>query len=258
MSIHEGKWAPGTPCWVDLAAPDRDAASAFYAKVLGWEVADTGEEFGGYLIATRKGQPAAGIGQSDGSFPSVWTVYVASDDVDAAASAVTDHGGSLFLEPGDVGPLGRMCIAADPAGAVFGVWQAGQHNGIGIANEPGALTWEDVRSTDAQAAKDFYAAVFGLQVTPMDGGPDDSYATFNLPGGEALGGIGGMMGAPEGTPSHWLAYFGVAETAAAVAAAEQGGGAVVAPPFDTPYGPMAVLADPGGAVFAVVQMPDSP
>jgi predicted enzyme related to lactoylglutathione lyase len=63
-------------------------------------------------------------------------------DADETAAAVAEHGGAILLTPGDVGPLGRMAIATDPTGAVFGVWQAGMHI-AGLVNEPCGLTWED-------------------------------------------------------------------------------------------------------------------
>ena len=94
-----------------------------------------------------------------------------------------------------------MAIAADPSGAVFGIWQAGQMIGSSLVNEPGGLTWEDLRSTDPAAAQDFYRALFGYRLDPVEmAGPD--YGTFALPGEQApLGGMGPMMGSPEGTPS---------------------------------------------------------
>ena len=82
-------------------------------------------------------------------------------------------------------------------------------------------------------------------------GPD--YATFSLPDEpHVLGGTGGLMGLPEGTPSHWLVYFQVADTDAAAAAAERAGGTVVAPAVDTPFGRLACLADPDGATSMVM------
>jgi predicted enzyme related to lactoylglutathione lyase len=262
MSIRSTPWPAGVPCWADLTVPDVAAARAFYGPVLGWRFAYSGEEYGGYVIAQVGDAAAAGIGplQQDGA-PAAWTLYLASDDVDATAAAVTAAGGALLLPPGDVGPMGRLAIAADPAGAVFGIWQHGVHIGAGVVNEPGGLSWEDLRSTDPASAQAFYAGVFGWEFRALEAaGPD--YATFSAPGDDApMGGLGGMMGAPEGTPSHWLVYFGVADADAAAAAAEANGGSVLAPPFDTPFGRMGVLRDPAGAAFWIAQtdqasMPD--
>lgn len=254
MSIRTSRWPAGVPCWADLTVPDVAVARRFYSAVLGWVFQDTGDEYGGYVIGQVHGTAAAGIGPlPQEGMPSAWTVYLASDDVEKTAAAVAEHGGTVLLAPGDVGPLGRMFIAADPSGAVFGVWQAGTHIGAGVVNEPGGMTWEDLRSTDPARAQAFYTALFGYRLDPLEAaGPD--YGMFALPGEDApLGGMGGMMGAPEGTPSHWLVYFAVADADAAVAAAQEHGGASLAPAFDTPFGRMAPLTDPAGAVFWVAQ-----
>jgi predicted enzyme related to lactoylglutathione lyase len=238
------------------------AATAFYSAVLGWSFSEPDDEFGGYVIGSVKGAAAAGVGshqQAGGD--AAWTLYFASDDADATARAVQEAGGAVLLQPGDVGSLGRMFIGADPAGATFGVWQAGVHIGAGIVNEPGGLSWEDLRSTDPDAARRFYQAVFGFVAEPLEmAGPD--YTIFSSRAGEApLGGMGGMFGAPEGTPSHWLVYFGVPDVTAAVQAARTSGGTVLSERLDTPFGPMAALRDPAGAVFwisepAATQQPD--
>jgi predicted enzyme related to lactoylglutathione lyase len=258
MSTRTSPWPAGVPCWVDLAVPDPDAVQAFYERVLGWTFEGTGEEYGGYRIATVRGQAVAGLGPSPDGAPSAWTLHLATEDADKTAAEVTAAGGTVLLPPGDVGPLGRMSIAADPSGAAFGIWQAGTHIGAGLVNEPGGLTWEDLRSTGAAAAQDFYRTVFGYRfdAVPMAG---EEYRTFALPDEEfPLGGMGPMMGSPEGTPSHWLVYFGTAGTDVAVAAATATGGAVVVPAFDSPFGRLAVLADPAGASFAVIETAGSP
>jgi|tagenome__1003787_1003787.scaffolds.fasta_scaffold20522826_1 predicted enzyme related to lactoylglutathione lyase len=262
MSLRTSPWPAGTPCWADLAVPDVPAATAFYSAVLGWAFSEPDESFGGYVIGSVEGAAAAGIGpQQQPGMPAAWTLYFAGDDADATARAVKEAGGEVLLQPGDVGPLGRMFIGADPSGAAFGVWQAGTHIGAGIVNEPGGLSWEDLRSSDPDAARAFYTAVFGFVAEPLEmAGPD--YTTFSSAAGEApLGGMGGMFGAPERTPSHWLVYFGVTDVTSAVQAARSSGGAVLAERFETPFGPMAALRDPAGAVFwitepAATQQPD--
>jgi predicted enzyme related to lactoylglutathione lyase len=259
MSTRTSPWPAGVPCWTDLTVPDVDAASAFYARVLGWELTDSGEEYGGYRIATVRGSAVAGIGPQTGDgAPAAWTLYLASDDVDATAAAVTAHGGTLLFPPGDVGPMGRMCIAGDPSGAAFGIWQAGQHIGAGLVNEPGGLYWEDLRSTDPDAAREFYRGLFGYRFDPIPMAGAD-YTTFTHPDEQApLGGMGGMMGSPEGTPSHWLVYFGVESTDAAVESAQAAGGSLLMPPVDSPYGRLAALADPAGASFCVGETAGNP
>lgn len=256
MPIRTAPWPAGVPCWVDLTVSDVPAAQAFYSAVLGWSFADTAEEYGGYVIGAVDGAAAGGIGPTpQPGVPSAWTLYLASPDAEATAAAITDRGGTMLLPPGDVGPLGRLCVAADPTGAVFGVWQAGSHLGAELHSEAGGLTWEDLRSPDPDAARAFYTGVFGYETQALEmAGPD--YTTFTLAGagGQApLGGIGGMFGAPAGTPAHWLVYFGTADLDAALAAADAGGGRRPAPPHDSPFGRMGSVADPFGAVFMLVE-----
>jgi predicted enzyme related to lactoylglutathione lyase len=255
MPIRTDPWPAGTPCWVDLSVPDLTAAKEFYGAVFGWTFLDSGAEFGNYQICQVDGRAAAAIGpcQAEGQ-PTAWTVYLASDDADGTAKLIADNGGTVLAEPFDIPGNGRMCIAQDPLGATFGVWQAAGTHGVEIYMEPGSLVWTDARLPDPDTGRTFYAAVFGYRYEPIEGAPPD-YTSIHFDGardGEPVGGIGGMMGAPEGTPPHWLAYFMVPDADVATASARAAGGTILAEPFDTPYGRMAGITDPHGASFVVV------
>lgn len=150
----------------------------------------------------------------------------------------------------DVGELGRMLVAADPQGAVFGVWQSREFPGAQIVNEPGALVWNQLSTPDPEAAGAFYRAALGLEAAPIPEMPE--FTGFNVKG-RTIGGVQGMENLPEGVPPHWLVNFAVDDTDSTVAALVRAGGSVMAPPFDMEkVGRMAVVQDPQGAVFAVV------
>jgi len=255
MPTRTDSWPAGTPCWVDISVPDLDAAREFYGQALGWSFLDSGEEFGHYTICQVDGSAAAAIApqQYEGQ-PVAWTVYLASDDVDGTAKLIKDNGGTVVVEPMDIPGSGRMCIAQDPQGAAFGVWQSAGMHGAQVYMEPGSLVWTDVRTPDPDAGRTFYTAVFGYRYEPIEGGPPE-YTTIHFDAardGEPVGGIGGMMGAPEDTPPHWLAYFLVPDADVAAASASASGGIVLSEPFDTPYGRMAPITDPDGATFLVI------
>lgn len=253
MSTRTTPWKPGTPCYADLGAPDVAAAGRFYGAVLGWEVPEPDEQFGGYVVAHVGGAATAGIVPLADGARSAWTLYFATDDADATAAAVTAHGGTLVRPPLSVMDLGRMAVATDPTGATFGLWQAGTFVGTQVVGEPGGLAWEDLRSTDPAAAQAFYGALFGYGFSPVEMAGAD-YATFGPDGDPApYGGMGGLMGGDG--PSHWLVYFAVASADDACAAAAAHGGSVQAPPFDTPFGRMAAVVDPHGAAFWVHEAP---
>ena len=219
---ERSEYAPGTPSWVDVSVPDPEAAGDFYSAIFGWDIGEPGdpEETGGYRMASLGDKNVAGISpiMGEGQPPS-WTTYVTTDDADATAEKVTDAGGTVFAEPFDVMDAGRMAVFADPTGAVFAVWQPKLHPGAQLVNEPGTLGWNELNTRDPDAAKDFYAAVFGWrgEKFEMEGeGPD--YVVWRLDGEE--NGVGGMLDmrgqVPDEIPAHWMVYFNVDDTDATV------------------------------------------
>lgn len=252
MGIRTSRWPAGIPCWADVSVPDVATARGFYEAVLGWQIEDPGAEYGGYVIAHVDGGAVAGIGPQQPGAPTAWTLYFASDDAAATEAAVAGQGGTVVLPTGDVGDLGRLCIALDPTGAAFGVWEAGTHVGAGTVNRPGAMTWEDLRSPDPERARSFYRSVFGFRIDPLPSAGRD-YATFAMPDEVApLGGMGSMVDA-QGAP-HWLVYFGVTDAHVAADAAERAGGTVVGRDDESQYGRQAEIVDPFGARFRVLEV----
>jgi predicted enzyme related to lactoylglutathione lyase len=242
----------GTPCWFDLMTPDPAAAADFYAAVFGWTSEDTGEEMGHYRMARIQGHAVAGIGQlpPDGGFPPSWTIYFAADDADTETAAAAAAGATVLVPPTDVGPEGRMSVIADPTGAVLGLWQPRDHKGAGLTDEPGCMTWCEVNTRDSAKAQAFYEGMFGLTGAPMAGMP---YVTLSRPDRPVCGIL--QMDAQWGElPPHWMPYFAVADAAAAGAAVAGAGGQLMHGPFDTPFGKVAVCADPAGAWFSIIQL----
>jgi uncharacterized protein len=244
MSERNG-YAHGVPCWVDMWVADPDPAAAFYTELLGWDAAR-----GEYTIFQRRGRDAAGLGAGD-ELPPAWTTYVWVDDADATAEAARAAGGQLVREPFDSLDGGRIAIVADPAGAVFGVWQVGEHRGAAVVNEPGAWAMSALSTPDPEGANAFYGAVFGWETEAF--GPATLYRLPGYFGGEptqpvARDVIAVMM---PGEHAAWMPDFWVPDADAAAETAARLGGTVIAPPADTGVGRTGVLADPAGAVFTV-------
>jgi predicted enzyme related to lactoylglutathione lyase len=155
----------------------------------------------------------------------------------------------------EIGPLGSMAIALDPQGNAFGLWQSGTHTGVRAYNEAGTLGWNEAAVDDPDAARRFYAAVFDYT---FDEVPDaGGYAVFRTRGLDRppdyfMGGLGGIQ---PGNPKGWLACFTVQDTDDTVARVERAGGKVVLAPVDSPYGRFAIVEDPWGAPFEVIQAP---
>ncbi|MEV6977650.1 VOC family protein [Kitasatospora sp. NPDC093806] len=261
MPAVTAPYKPGTPCWVDLMASDQQAALDFYRDLFGWQGEVGPPEFGGYSVCALNGKPVAGImarSAPEGQpLPPVgWTTYLATDDADATERAIAAAGGTILFPAMTVGDTGRMLVAADPTGAVFGAWQKLEFIGAGIVNEPGALVWNELNTTDTDAAGRFYQQALGLRPATIQG--MEGFYSLNV-GDHTVGGMQPVAGylAP-GTPAHWMTYFSVDDTDSTVDALVKAGGSVIQPPFDMQAGRMAVVRDPQGAVFALTSTPDSP
>lgn len=251
MTFRDSPWPDGTPCWADFMSPDPARAKAFYGSLFGWEFDEAGPEYGNYLTARLDGRAVAGLGglpPGQEGMPALWTTHLAVSEMDDKIADLGAAGGQVVLPPMQVGDQGTMAVAADPTGAVFGLWQAGAHIGAEVANVPGALTWNQCMTVDVPAAKAFYANVFGYTFDDLSG-PDFSYFTLAVNGAV----VGGLGGPPfDGGPSHWDCVFAVADADASVARLTNAGGVVLSPAADTPYGRMAAVADDQGAAFQLV------
>ncbi len=254
MLFRDEPWPDGTPSWVDLMVPDREKAVRFYSSLFGWNVEVGDAEFGYYGMAGLGGRPVAGIGQTpedQAEMPATWTTYLSVSDVDKTVSAIGEAGGQIVSPAMDVMTAGRMAIAADPGGAVFGLWQPGEHIGTQVTAAPGVVAWNECLSRDYSAAKAFYESVFGYGFDDMSN-EDFTYAVLTVDG-RPVGGLGAMPeDVPAEVPSYWSTYFSVADADETAAKATELGGAAAGEPFDTPFGRQVRITDDQGAPFMVI------
>jgi predicted enzyme related to lactoylglutathione lyase len=215
-----------------------------------------GEEAGHYTMFRYNGKMvAATTPPMNPGTPSVWSTYIATSNAEETAKKVADAGGQVMVAPFQVMDAGSMGVFVDPTGAVFCVWQPGNHKGAELVNQPVSFSWNELATRDMDKAKTFYDKVFGWtpKGNPMPDGTE--YVEFQI-GGRSIAG-GRTMGAmdPAQVPPHWLVYFTVNNTDETIKKTQELGGKVLAPAMDIPQGRMAVLSDPWGAAFAVIQMP---
>jgi uncharacterized protein len=277
--LERDGYPAGVPCWVDAREPDPEAAVAFYGDLFGWGFQDWTPPGSPqrYFIAQLRGRDVAGIGSQPEGVPSVpaWNTYIWVESADATAAQAKEAGGSVLMEPFDVGDAGRMSVLSDPSGAAFCVWQAKEHKGAQLVNEPGTWNFSELNTRDVEGAKAFYGALFGWEASSLDTEGGD-FAFWRVPGyGDFLEqrdpDVRGRMadvGAPEGfedavawlvpmtsdqfpddTPPHWSITFAVDDADAIADRAAKLGGRVLVPPMDAPWVRMAVLSDPQGAAF---------
>ena len=251
----------GRPCWYELTTGRGDLAAAedFYARVMGWQVRDSGMEGFTYHLARSDGDMVAGLMEMPpdvAQMPPMWMIYFAVTDADRAAADIEAAGGRIHREPADIPGTGRFAIAADPQGAGFGILQPlpmedGSEGGNAFdQSKAGHGNWNELMSTDPEAGFAFYSALLGwAKSTPVDMGEMGIYQLFSHAGAD----IGGMMGLGNAPVPVWLPYFGVGGVTEAIARIEAGGGTVLHGPQEVPGGAfIAIARDPQGAHFAVV------
>ena len=252
---------------------------SFYSGLFGWEFEDRmpADSPGRYFVARLRGRDVAAVGSQPEAMPPTpaWNMYVWVDSADDATAKTKEAGGTALMEPFDIGPAGRMAALADPEGATFCVWEAGEHRGAQIVNEHATWNFNELNSRDPGGAQTFYRAVFGWEAETMDSGGGE-FTMWRVPGyGDFLEQRDPELrerqatdGAPPGfedtvawlvpmtsdqfpddAPAHWSITFAVDDADAIADRAAKLGGKVVVAPFDAPWVRMAVLSDPQGAKF---------
>lgn len=252
-------YAAGVPSWVDVAVPDLDQGKAFYGGLFEWSFETSPQEFGSYTMCEMGGRQVAGMMPIDPEVPqpSMWNVYLASDDVDATAEAATAAGGTIVAGPRDVSDFGRMLFVTDPTGASIGFWQAGRHRGAQLIDAVGAACWHELVTREPLIADSFYKALFSYKVEDLGEGEQHEAAVYKVDGTAAAGRMRMSNEWPRDMASHWMTYFGVADTDESAQRARDLGGDIPYGPVDSPYGRFASCTDPFGAHFSIIT-PSSP
>ena len=240
----------GTPTWIDLGVPDLERAMAFYGALFGWEFDVGPEEYGRYTACLLDGRRVAALAPNPDLSATEfwWQVYLAADDLEAAAARVEGAGGEVVGGPFEIPDQGRGALLRDPVGAQFGLWEGRGHVGCEVVNEPGALVRNDLVTPTPGPAREFYAAVFGFTLDGNDDMPDADFTFLRRPDGHEVGGI---LRDPEAPRSLWNTTFEVADTDELVRRADAAGGKG-AEPTDIVYGRIAAVTDPFGVEFSVI------
>lgn len=243
---------PGQFIWYELLTSDLDPALAFYDRVIGWAAQGSGLPGVDYRILSMQGVGVGGAMQAPAGLAPTWLGYVGTADVDAAVAAVIAAGGSVHRAAMDLPGVGRVALLQDAQGAMFYVMRplAEGESLAFAAGRPGHGGWNELNTSDWEAAFGLYAPLFGWEKsTPMDMGPMGTYQIFAAGGAE----IGAMFNSPDTPRPHWLFYFNVEDIDAARARLEAAGGTTQMGPHPVP-GDLWILQarDPQGASFAVV------
>jgi uncharacterized protein len=249
------RYEPGTFCWVGLATSDPPGATAFYKSLFGWQVEDLAAgEAGTFTVLRHVGRDVGILYRQQpearaAGAPPHWTSYISVEDADLTAARAGELGGAaVFREPFDVLDAGRVAAIRDPTGAIVSLWQPRSRIGATLVNDVGALSWNELATTDVGRAKSFFAELLGWTYETDHSG----YTTIKN-AGRLNGGMREQSKQERGIPPNWLPYFTVESADEAARKAEQAGGRRVLPTTEGSTGRFTVLGDPQGAAFAVYE-----
>jgi uncharacterized protein len=254
--------------WYELLTKDADAAGDFYGKVVGWTStsSDMPDMDYRFFSSSDGSDPKDGVGgymaitpemAEHGARPA-WVGYIKVDDVDASAASITAAGGSVLMPAMDVPGVGRMAMITDPQGAPFYVMRGASddtsHSFAATAPTVGHCAWNELATSDPEAAIGFYQKQFGWTAAgEMDMGEMGAYHFLQASDQRFM--IGAVYTKIEADPmSHWLFYLRVADLDAAMAAVKANGGQIYMEPVALPEGPdfSLIAYDPDGAAFGLV------
>lgn len=249
----------GQFCWLELTAQDWQVAKTFYCDLFGWRAND--EDIGDGMYYTKMTVDDKVVAamfqrmpeQEANGVMTNWLTYIAVDDVDATLAIAEPLGATVIAGPHNVMDAGRMAILQEPNGAVFAIWQANQHAGIELRDCEGTLCWSELATLNREESKSFYHQILGWEFDDKD--------MMGLTYTELKAGChqeGGMMEMTEewgDTPPHWMNYFAVDDCEAMANKAQELGAMVCVPPTDIPdVGRFAVINDPQGATFSIIEI----
>lgn len=250
---------PGMPYWIDLTTSDIAKSSYFYENVLGWEI---NEVNAGYRMARVQGLPVAGFIEQpeETTIPDTWITYFLSYNLDEVTAKVVELGGRILAEPTEVF-LGRMALAVDTAGALFGLIEPGSEESFVAAGEPGTPVWHELTTvTRYPEAVDFYGELFNWMTSELssDEGEGGFRYTTALVDGAAFAGVYDAKGQfPPQVPSFWQTYLGVLSVDGAVEKAREFGGDVIREPWESEFGRMALISDSTGATLTICDVDEA-
>jgi predicted enzyme related to lactoylglutathione lyase len=244
--------------WHELLTTDTKAAIAFYSEVIGWKTERFGESQGPepYTMWVGSQGPLGGVmtlpaeAQRMGA-PPHWMGHVEVDNVDATVQKVKAKGGRVHVPPTDIPTVGRFSVIADPQGASLSVFSPNQPMQAHDTSKPGEISWNELITSDSNAAFAFYSELFGWKVLEdMDMGPAGKYRIYGQ-GDQRYGGM--MTKTPDmQIPPSWVHYINVDDLDAAIARATSKGAKKLMGPVDVPGGTrVAQLFDPQSALFAL-------
>lgn len=242
---------PGKFVWFEIMTQEPEKAKAFYSEVIGWKPETVPMPAGDYTMFGTRKRPVAGIFESPKGMPAHWTSYLSVDDVDRAVTEAKAAGGAAIAEAIDIPEVGRMQRIADPTGGQYNVFAGSQEDPADEPSWTGCFHWNELWTSDPEAAVKFYETVHGYSTDAMDMPNIGKYHSFSI-GGQPRAGV--MKSPVPNAPATWVPYIAVNDLDAAIERATKLDGKAQGPVVNVEnVGRFGVVQDPEGAVFGMIK-----
>ena len=249
----------GKVIFAELLTPDLAASERFYAAMFGWSFRDSKAAGLDYAQAYLDGRPVAGMLHrplpTDPPRQPAWLTYLAAPDVDAVEKTARQQGARILFGPRTLPDRGREAVLADPQGAVFAILSSSGGDPPDTLAEPGEWIWSSLITRDPDTDAAFYQALFDYEVFELPSSDGAQHLLLSSDNYARASANSFPADTPGGHP-HWLNFIRVDDTVTMTAkAVDLGGRVLVEPRLDRHGGKVAVVADPLGAPFGVLEWP---
>jgi len=259
MAIRTG-YQEGQFCWIDLWARDMAEARRFYRELFGWESQEVEGNGGpGYAEFSLEGKRVAGVEQMSEAMlsrdlPSMWHNFINVEDLEATCDQAAELGGKVTMPPA-APRASRLAFVEDPTGAQVGLWQKESHFGAELTQDFHCCCWNELLTRDIDRAREFYGRLLGWEFSEYTSSDAKYYVVSQH--GEETSGLLQMDERWGDMPPRWMVYFAVQSVDLSVDYVRQLGGFVQIHPYDIPEGRFAMVADPHGGSFDMVEMSEA-
>jgi len=252
----------GKVIFVELVTPDLNASEKFYGGLFGWTFRDIQSDGIAYAQASLDGVPVAGLIQrpipADEHRQPAWLSFIAVRDVDAAKDTAVQQGAKVLFEPHTIPDRGREAVFADPQGAVFAVLASSSGDPPDVLADPGEWIWSSLITSDPDKDAAFYQTLFDYDVFEMSANDSGAQHLLLASDNYARASANSLPANKPTIHPHWLNFVRVDDTAKTTAKlVALGGRVLVEPHVDRHGGMVAVVADPAGAPFGLIEWPDT-
>ncbi|MCG6536107.1 MAG: hypothetical protein L7F78_15760, partial [Syntrophales bacterium LBB04] len=186
-----------------------------------------------------------------------WLSFFSVGDVDAAKKVALQNGAKVLSEPHSIPDRGRQAVFEDPQGAVFAVLASSSGDPADVLTAPGEWIWISLITSDPDTDAAFYQTLLGYEVFEL---PAIEGATHLLLASDnyARASVNSQPVSRSNAHPHWLNYVRVEDTVKMTAkVVALGGRVLVDPRIDRHGGKVAVVADPWGAPFGLLEWPET-